>query len=313
MRIVYFGNADFGVPSLEKLYSSSHKIVAVVTNPDKPQGRGRALAPTSIKRRAIDLGLPVIEAENLSPKEFYENVVGIKGELFIVIAYRILPERIFNLPPKGTVNLHASLLPRYRGAAPIRWALMNGEEKTGVTTFFIEKKVDTGGMILQKETKIGETENYGELYQRLSRLGAEAVLETVELIEDGKAVSLPQDHSLASPAPKITKELCQINWEEPAFKIVNLVRGLSPQPGAFAYWKGKILKILEARAENSASSTVAPGEVLLADSRQGFMVQTGQGSLLIVSLQLEGKSKVSAAEFLHGYQIQKGERLGAKG
>src|SRR5574341_1095515 len=171
MRIVFFGNADFGVPSLEKLHSSSHQIVAVVTNPDKPQGRGRALAPTSIKRSAIDLGLPVIEAENLSSEEFYENVVGIKGELFIVIAYRILPERIFNLPPKGTVNLHASLLPRYRGAAPIRWALINGEKKTGVTTFFIEKKVDTGGMILQKETKIGETENYGELHQRLSRLG----------------------------------------------------------------------------------------------------------------------------------------------
>ena len=257
--------------------------------------------------------MPVIEAENLNAEDYYDNLIKLKGELFIVIAYRILPERIFSLPPKGTVNLHASLLPKYRGAAPIRWVLINGEKRTGVTTFFIEKKVDTGGIILQKETEIGESENYGELYQRLSQIGAEAVLETVGLIEEGKAVSLPQDHSLASPAPKITKELCQINWKEPAYKIVNLVRGLSPQPGAFTYWRRKILKVLEARAENSASSTVTPGEVLLADSRQGFMVQTGQGSLQILSLQLEGKSKVLAAEFLRGYQIQKGERLGAKG
>lgn len=313
MRIVFFGNADFGVPSLERLHSSSHQIVSVVTNPDKPQGRGRIPAPTSIKRRAIDLGLPVIEAENLNAEEFYDNLIKLKGELFIVIAYRILPERIFSLPPRGTVNLHASLLPQYRGAAPIRWVLINGEKKTGVTTFIIEKKVDTGGIILQKETEIGETENYGELYQRLSRLGADAVLETVELIERGKASLRPQDHSLASPASKITKELCQLNWKEPAYKIVNLVRGLSPQPGAFTYWRGKILKVLEARAENSASSTAVPGEILLADSRQGFLVQTGEGSLQILSLQLEGKSKISAAEFLRGYQVKKGEKFGAKG
>jgi len=313
MRIVFFGNADFGVPSLERLHSSSHQIVSVVTNSDKPQGRGRILAPTPIKKRALELGLPVIEAENLNAEEFYDNLIKLKGELFIVIAYRILPERIFSLPPKGTVNLHGSLLPKYRGAAPIRWVLINGEKKTGVSTFFIEKKVDTGGIILQKEAEIGETENYGELYQRLSRIGAEAVLDTVELIENGKAVSLPQDHSLASPAPKITKELCQIDWNEPASKIVNLTRGLSPQPGALTYWRGKILKVLEAKVEDSASSAKVPGEVLLADSRQGFIVQTGQGSLQILSLQLEGKSRISAAEFLRGYKMKLGERLGAKG
>src|SRR4030067_2837910 len=223
MKIVFFGNADFGIPSLEKL-ASRHQIATVGTKPDKPQGRGKKPAATPIKQKAVSLNIPLIEAENLQGDDLYSRLKSLQAESFLVIAYRILPERIFTLPPKGTVNLHASLLPRYRGAAPIRWALINGEQKTGVTTFFIEKMVDTGKMILQKETQNGDEEPYGELYQRLSHLGAEAVLETVEMIEKGGVELRPQDPAQASPAPKITKELCRIDWNQDVNRICNLVR-----------------------------------------------------------------------------------------
>ena len=236
MRIVFFGNAEFGTPSLEKIVNSTHQIVAVVTNPDKPQGRGRELAPTPVKRKALHLGLSVIEVENLAEESFYKRLSSLQADLFLVIAYRILPERVFTLPPKGTVNLHASLLPKYRGAAPIRWVLIQGEKKTGVTTFFIEKKVDTGRVILQKETEIEEAENYGRLHQRLSGLGAEAILETIELIASNKAVPRLQDNSSATPAPKITKEMCRIDWSNEAKSIVNLIKWLALKPGAFSFW-----------------------------------------------------------------------------
>ena len=295
---------------MEKIVNSTHQIVAVVTNPDKPQGRGRALAPTPVKQKALNLGLPVIEVENLADEGFFQKLCSIQADLFLVIAYRILPERVFTLPPKGTVNLHASLLPKYRGAAPIRWVLIQGEKKTGVTTFFIEKKVDTGRIILQKETEIEEAENYGRLHQRLSGLGAEAILETIELIASNKAVPRLQDNSSATPAPKITKEMCRIDWSKEAKSIVNLIKGLAPKPGAFTFWQGKALKILEARAEDPDSSSARPGEVTTADFKQRLKVQTGKGQLKIVSLQVEGKGIVAGPEFLRGYKLKTGEKLG---
>ncbi len=310
MRIVYFGNADFGVPALDRLASSPHRIAAVVTNPDKPQGRGKVMTPTPIKSKALQLQLPVIEADNLSDEGFYQNLVILKADLFLVIAYRILPERIFTLPPQGTVNLHASLLPRYRGAAPIRWVLINGEKRTGVSTFFIEKSVDTGGIILQKETEIGEGENYGALYKRLAELGAEAVLETVSRIENSAVKPAPQDHIQATPAPKITKELCQIDWQQSAEKIVNLIRGLSPRPGAYTSWRDKILKLLEGKVASAEDLASSPGEIVSADFKNGLKIQTGEGVLQVLSLQLEGKSVLTADEFLRGYKIKVKEKFG---
>lgn len=312
MRIVFFGNAEFGIPSLERLASSPHQLVAVVTNPDKPQGRGRLLTPTSIKTKALELTLPVLEAEDLSSQHFYNQLVSYQAELFIVIAFRILPERIFTLPPGGSVNLHASLLPRYRGAAPIRWVLINGGIETGVTTFFIEKKVDTGGMILQRETEIKESEDYGELYQRLSLLGAEAILETVNLIIQEKVKIIPQDSTLATSAPKISKEMCRIDWNQEASNIFNLIRGLSPRPAAYTYYQGKTLKVLRAAWENINVPSATPGEITSADNTEGIKVQTQNGQLRLLSLQLEGKSVLSAEEFLRGYRLRVGEKLGAE-
>src|SRR3990172_5716693 len=289
MRIVFFGNAEFGIPSLERLVSSPHPVVAVVTNPDKPQGRGRVLAPTSIKRKALELGLSVLEVEDLSSQDFYNQLATYRADLFVVIAFRILPEKIFTLPPGGSVNLHASLLPRYRGAAPIRWVLINGEKKTGVTTFFIEKKIDTGGIILQKETEIKESEDYGELYQRLSRLGAEAMLETVDLI---------------------LKEKVRIDWNQKALDLSNSIRGLSPRPAAYTYYKGKTLKILRASWDDTDVPSATPGEITSADNTEGIKVQTQNGQLRLLYLQLEGKSVLSAEEFLRGKRLKVGEKLG---
>jgi len=309
MRIVFFGNADFGIPSLERLTSSRHHIAAVVTNPDKLQGRGKKPGPTPIKKRALSLELSVLEAENLNSEEVYGQVSNLEAELFLVIAYRILPERIFGLPPQGTVNLHASLLPKYRGAAPIRWALIKGEPKTGVTTFLIEKRVDTGKMILQKETAIGDEESYGELYQRLSHLGAQAVLETVEKIELGEVELISQDPGQATPAPKITKELGKIDWNQDAVRICNLVRALSPRPGAFTFYQGKILKILKGRAGNGESEAGQTGVITAADPKNGLRVCCHMGEVQVITLQLEGKSPLPAEEFLRGYRMKAGERL----
>ena len=310
MRIVFFGNAEFGIPSLERLVSSPHPVVAVVTNPDKPQGRGRVLAPTSIKRKALELGLSVLEVEDLSSQDFYNQLATYRADLFVVIAFRILPEKIFTLPPGGSVNLHASLLPRYRGAAPIRWVLINGEKKTGVTTFFIEKKVDAGGVILQKETEIKESEDYGELYQRLSRSGAEAMLETVDLILKEEVRIIPQDSTLASAAPKITKEMGRIDWYQKALNLFNSIRGLSPRPAAYTYYKGKTLKILRASWDDTDVPSATPGEITAADNTEGIKVQTQNGQLRLLSLQLEGKSVLSAEEFLRGKRLKVGEKLG---
>lgn len=311
MKIVFFGNADFGIPGLERLFASAHPVAAVVTNPDKPQGRGRELESTPIKQKALALKIPMVEAEDLSADDLYGKLVSLGADLFVVIAFRILPERIFTLPAQGTINLHASLLPKYRGAAPIHWALINGEKKTGVSTFFIEKKVDTGGIILQKETEIKESESYGELYQRLSQLGAEVVLETVDLIATGNVKVHSQDSSQASPAPKITKEMCKIEWNQDARKIFNLVRGLSPHPGAHTDCRGKLLKIIQADYDESNFPLAHPGEITSNDPDQGFRVQTQNGQLRLIMLQLEGKKVLTAQEFLRGYHLKLGEKLGA--
>lgn len=304
------GTPEFALPSLELLLGSQHQIAGVVTQPDKPRGRGLKLSATPVKQFAERHQLKVLTPVDLESEEFYQELDRLVPDLIAVVAYRILPERIFTLPPLGTINLHASLLPKYRGAAPINWAIIRGEKVTGLTTFFIQKKVDTGEIILQSEVEIYPEETFGELYLRLSRIGAELLLDTVNLIESGQAETFSQNNSEASSAPKITEKICKIDWSKPAREINNLIRGLSPQPGAFTYYRGRILKIFRAEVEKEESTSEESGKIIQADQKKGILVETPKGILRLRELQLEGKKRLSAEEFTRGAKIEIGERLG---
>ena len=310
MRIVFMGTPEFALPSLELLLKSEHQVVGVVTQPDKPKGRGLKLSASLVKEFAEKQNLKVLTPEDLKSEEFYQALSELKPDLIAVVAFRILPERIFSLPPFGTVNLHASLLPKYRGAAPINWAIIKGEKKTGVTTFFIQKKVDTGNIILQREVEILPDETYGELSLKLSQVGAEVLLETINLIEKKEAKTHPQNELEATPAPKITDELCKIDWSRPAEEVNNLIRGVSPTPGAFTFFRGKILKIYKTEKVPEQNDLSEPGRIIGADKSMGILVQAGRGILKLKELQLEGKKKITADEFLRGYRIEAGEKLG---
>ncbi|KPL01604.1 MAG: methionyl-tRNA formyltransferase [candidate division Zixibacteria bacterium SM23_73_2] len=309
MRILFMGTPKFALPSLEALLKSEHQIAGIITQPDRPRGRGRKLSPTPVKELALKNGLLVFDPEDLKSDDLVEKLEATNPDLAVVVAFRILPEKIFTIPPKGTINLHPSLLPKYRGAAPINWALIEGETKTGVTTFFIRKKVDTGNIILQREVEISPDENYGELKERLAKIGAELVIETVELIEKGEVKILSQDNSQATSAPKLTPQVGKIDWSESAEKIKNLIRGLSPAPGAYTFFRGKLLKIFDSEVVDEDDPAKNPGEVITADKNQGIVVKTRMGGLKPLLLQPEGKKRITAEEFLRGYRIEIGERL----
>lgn len=303
-RIVFMGTASFAVPSLERLADGGYPIAAVATGPDRPRGRGRETSPTPVKECALRRGYPVLQPENLKDPAFAEAVRSHDPSLIVVVAFRILPPAVFRIPPLGAINLHASLLPRYRGAAPINRAIMNGEVETGVTTFFLEESVDTGNILLQARTRIGPDDDAGMLHDRLADIGAEIVLHTVNLIEQGKAVPRPQDASLASPAPKIFREDCRIDWALGAERIRNQIRGLSPHPAAFTTHGDRVLKIYRARL---AEGSLAPAAV---DVRQGtLLVGTRDRPLALEEVQQEGKKRMTAGEFLRGYTFAPGDRL----
>lgn len=305
MRIVFMGTPEFAVPSLKKLSESSHDIVGLVTQPDRPKGRGLHLKASPVKKEAQRMAIPVYQPENLRESDFLEKLKQCRGDCFVVVGFRILPPEVYEMPPKGTVNLHASLLPKYRGAAPIQWALINGEKKTGVSTFFIERKVDTGDLILQEGVSIGKEETAGEVHDRLAVLGSDLLLRTVDLIELGKVKRIPQ-RGVPTSAPKILPEHCEIDWNQPSEKIVNLVKGLSPRPGAFTIWNGRRLKIFHAHLlEKNSSKKLPPGTVVKA-SDDGIVVETGQGSVCFSELQVEGKKRMKVGEFLRGYSIVPG-------
>ncbi len=309
MRIVFMGTPQFAVPSLKKLLESKHSIEGVVTVPDKPQGRGQKLSESPVKIFAIGLGLKVLTPENLNDENFIRSLKEMNPDLIAVVAFRILPEEVFSLPPQGTINLHASLLPKYRGAAPINWAIINGETKTGITTFYIRKKVDTGDMILQREIAIGPDETFGELHERMANLGAEMLVETIDMAERGEVQLLKQDDSLATRAPKITPEHCRIDWSKKAREITNLIRGLSPTPGAYTIFRGRSLKVLRAEA---IGETVHPenfGEAVEPDKPESVRIRTGCGFLNLLEVQPESKKKMSAEEFQRGYRVKPGEKL----
>ncbi len=304
MRLVFMGTPEFAVPSLRELLRSGHQVVAVVTVPDKPAGRGLRVRSSPVKKFAVEKNLPVLQPVDLRAPEFLEQLHSLNADLCVVVAFRILPPEVFTLPPKGTVNLHASLLPKYRGAAPIQWAIIRGERETGVTTFFIEERVDTGDMILQEKIAIGEEETAGELSKRLAELGAVVLRRTVDLIAEGKAPRRKQ-HGRATRAPKITREMCRIDWQKPAVEVHNLIRGLSPDPGAFTFWNGKEIKIYRSRPHD-ARTDFGPGTVVGVDDDQ-INVATGSGVVSILEMQLAGRRRMSAAEFLRGHKLEPGD------
>jgi len=301
MKIIFFGTPDFAIPSLQIILDHGHEVVAVVTAPDKPRGRGKQVTFTPIKEFALEHSIKVLQPEVLKDENFIEQLKEINADLFIVVAFRILPKEIFSMPKYGSFNLHGSLLPKFRGAAPIQWALIKGEKTTGVTTFALAEKVDTGNIYLKKEIQIEDEDDFGSLHDKLSLLGSQAVAETVEMIESRFADTnnlLPQNNSLASPAPKITKELCGIDWKKDAAEIHNLVRGLSPFPAAFFVYQQKIYKVYKTKV---VERILIPGEII--ETQTELIFGCGKNSLSILEIQQEGKKRLKIEEFLRGHRF----------
>ncbi len=307
MRIVFMGTPDFAVASLRLLLEHNYSIPAIVTVPDKPQGRGQEIRFSPVKEFALQHQLLVLQPANLKDPAFVSSLRSLEPDLIVVVAFRILPPEVYEIPRLGAFNLHASLLPKYRGAAPINWALINGETETGVTTFFLQEKVDTGSVILQARVKIGPDETAGELHDKLAEVGAEIVLQTVRLIELGKATPRVQQDNFATPAPKIFKDDCRIRWADTSQAIHNFVRGLSPYPCAWTMHEGKVLKICRTRLfEPIASDSKAPGVVVAVDKKT-LCIATTNGTISIVEIQQEGKKRMGIEEFLRGYPLQIGD------
>lgn len=303
LRIVYMGTPEFAVPSLQLLVKHGWNVVAVVTAPDKPQGRGRKLMGSPVKQAAEELGIPALQPTNLKSPEFVEELRSYQADVQVVVAFRMLPEVVWDMPPMGTFNLHASLLPDYRGAAPINWAIINGEKVTGVTTFFLQHKIDTGNIIFQEEEPIYPEDNVGTLYERLMERGAKLVLKTIEAIANKTVTTMPQEESKAKhPAPKLYKEMGEIHWSQPAESIHNLVRGLSPYPAAWTQINGKTCKIYATEVLDKNIDGLQAGSYH-TDGKKTLHYQTGDQALAILELQLEGKKRLGVEEFLRGNKL----------
>ncbi|MFN8393696.1 MAG: methionyl-tRNA formyltransferase [Bacteroidia bacterium] len=301
MRIVFMGTPDFAIPTLRVLVDHGYDVVAVVTSPDKPSGRGLQLSASPVKEFAVSRGLHVLQPEKLRDPAFLEELRSLQPDLAVVVAFRMLPEVVWSLPKHGTLNLHAALLPDYRGAAPLNWALINGETKTGATTFFIDQQIDTGGILLKTEIDIPHEWTAGDLHDAMMERGATLVLDTVKAIDAGTVKAQPQDEKeFLHPAPKIFKEDCRIDWSRPAREVYNFVRGLSPYPTAWTTLGGKVLKIFKV-SEGGQEIDGNPG-TLLRNAQGELWVRCGDGCLRIDSLQLEGKKRMETAAFLLGHR-----------
>ncbi len=299
MKIIFMGTPDFAIPSLQKILESKHELRAVVTAPDKERGRGQKVSYTPVKEFAIKNNIPVLQPDNLRNEDFISQLKTFNADIFVIVAFKILPREIFTIPPKGSFNLHASLLPKYRGAAPIQWALIRGEKKTGVTTFALEDKVDTGNIYIQEKIEIDEEDNFGSLHDKLSILGANVVIRTLDLIETGNFEFKLQDNSLATSAAKITKNICKIDWQNPAQEIHNLIRGLSPMPGAYFSYENKIIKVYKSKI--MTGENMMPGKIVSTKNR--LVIGCGKDTLSIEELQLEGKKKLTVDAFLRGFKF----------
>ncbi len=306
LRVIFMGTPDFAVPSLKLLFENNYEVSAVVTAPDKPAGRGQKLQESAVKQFALEHGLLILQPVKLKDPDFIETLQKLKPDLQVVVAFRMLPEVVWSLPVRGTINLHASLLPDYRGAAPINWAIINGEKETGLTTFFLQQEIDTGKIIDQKKIAIKENDNAGDLHDRLMQEGAGLLLKTVRSIESGTTSPVDQivlKNSGLKTAPKIFRENCEIHWENNAKKIHNLIRGLSPYPGAWCKIrdeKGNILVLKIYASEIREEAHNKTHSEILSDERSFLQVAVPDGYIRLLSVQLEGKKRMNIEEFLRG-------------
>lgn len=309
MKVVFMGTPDFAVASLDAIHKSGHEVVGVVTNIDKKSGRGQKVSVSAVKTYAVENDLKLLQPEKFKNDEFLTELSALEADIFVVVAFRMLPEVVWAMPPKGTINLHGSILPNYRGAAPLNWAIINGDKETGVSTFFIEKEIDTGEVIDIAKLPIGENMTAGELHDEMMLLGAKTLIGTLDKIESGSANGIPQNQLLKGyerPAPKIFKETCQIDWNESAQTVHNKVRGLSPYPVAWSNFtmKGKtvVAKIYETRI---AEENLEVGQIK-TDNKTFLTVGCKERSVSILSLQLPGKKRVDINSFLNGFKLEEG-------
>ena len=310
LKVVFMGTPEFAVATLDAIVKANYEVVGVITAPDKPAGRGRKLNESAVKKYAVSKGLHLMQPTNLKNADFLEELKSLQADIQVVVAFRMLPKAVWNMPKHGTFNLHASLLPNYRGAAPINWAIINGETKTGVTTFFIDEKIDTGNIILREETRIGNDEILASLHDRLMQIGSALVVKTLDLINSGKAETIAQPNKDLKPAPKIFTNTCQINWNESLQTIYNLIRGLNPYPAAWTTLynnqqevKVKIYDVSkEEKSHNHESGTI------IADNKE-IRVAVKGGFIKIDSLQIAGKKKMDCRSLLNGYTFQEGAKV----
>jgi methionyl-tRNA formyltransferase len=296
------GTPEFAVASLDALVKAGHHVVAVITAPDKPAGRGMKLTESAVKKYAVEHQLRVLQPEKLKNPAFLDELRSLQADIQVVVAFRMLPEVVWNMPSKGTINLHGSLLPQYRGAAPINWAVINGEKETGVTTFKLKQEIDTGNILMQEKFPIGTDESAGEVHDRMKEIGAALVVKTVEGLMSGTLKEIPQEATTnLKPAPKIFTETCRIDWNQSTYEVYNLIRGLSPYPGAFTQLQDKMLKIYRAKKE-IVIPPIPPGSVE-TDSKTFLKYACPDGFIQVLDIQLEGKKRMTIEDFLRGYRV----------
>ncbi len=305
LDVVFMGTPEFAVTSLKTLLDKGYNVKAVVTTPDKPAGRGKNIQFSDVKKFALEHNLPILQPEKLKSPEFLAQLKEIDADLFVVVAFRMLPKEVWAMPKRGTINLHAALLPDYRGAAPINHAIINGETETGITTFYIDEQIDTGKIIMQERCAIEPEDNIGTLYDKLMFIGAEAVCKTVDIIASGNVNAIEQDSIRTEglhPAPKITKEFCQINWNNKSIDIHNLIRGLSPYPAAWCYLKDDITAKIFTSAYSIEKHNLEAG-TFVSDNKSFLKVATQDGFVSILELQMQGKKRMAIKDFLNGFKF----------
>lgn len=298
LRIIFMGSPDFAVPSLKAIADSDHELVSVISGTDKKRGRGNTLTPTPVKKVAVDLGVPVIEADKMKDPDLHKKIAALEPDLIVIVAFKILPTEILSIPKIGAINLHASLLPKYRGAAPIHWAVINGEKETGNTVFFLDQHVDTGNILLQKKIQIGKNETTGEVYQRLMEMGGENIAEALHLISSGEYTLSPQSDAKATPAPKIFPEDCIIDPKKSSTEIHNFVRGMSPFPGAWFLVDQLKFKVYKTELIDEAPK-IPEGELKINDKK--LFLGCKNGSISLKEVQLHGRKRMSGIDFINGY------------
>lgn len=311
LRVMFMGTPSFALPALQMLHAENYQIVGVITQPDRPQGRGQVTNPPAVKILAQKFSLPVYQPNNIKEQSFFELAKELNPEIIVVAAFgQILPKHILDIPPLGCINIHPSLLPKYRGAAPMNWTLIKGETKTGVTIMMMDEGMDSGAILEQEETLVDPSENYGHLHDRLARHGATLLMKVIGNVLSGTAQPRPQDSSLVTFAPRLTKEIGEINWENSVIDICNLIRGLSPSPAAYSFIEGKLLKIYAAEPKPETTDKI-PGS-LGESSANGIAVTAADGYVILKEVQLAGKKKMPVNEFLRGYKLNPNNILGKK-